>query len=166
MIKRCEAMRDRAICLIIILSALIALNCGVSRAADNPSPSLPEVSGWSCGEIRVIQLDAVSGNQGYWQERDYVTNDGTAIKATLLYGAGPKFYNQPPAGTSSSNGASTYEVIAINGYKSSLEYDPTLGYSVAVNAFERKFSLTVECGAFESRDEVVKLAGLLMSAIK
>ena len=108
----------------------------------------------------------MSGSQGYWLERDYVTNDGTSLKATLLYGAGPKFYNQPPAGTSSGSGASTYEVISINGCKSTLEYDPALGYSVALNAFERKFSLTVECGPFANRDDVIKYAGLLMSAIK
>jgi hypothetical protein len=125
-------------------------------AAGDASPSLPEVPGWQCGGLRSVQLDAVSGNQGYWQERDYKTDGGTTLKATLLWGAGPKFFNQPPAGISNADGASSYEIISIGGYKSSIERDPILGYSVAVNAFERKFSLTVECGAFENRGEVIR----------
>ena len=153
-------MRDRVICLITVL-ALMTL-CGSMTAAGDVLPSLPEIDGWKCGELRSVQLDAVSGNQGYWQERDYRTEKGTAVKATLLWGTGPKFFNQPPAGISNADGASSYEIISIGGYKSSVEHDPVLGYSVAVNAFDRKFSLTVECGAFENRGEVIGCAETIL----
>jgi hypothetical protein len=138
---------------------------GASRASETV-PSLPEIDGWTCGEPRSVSLDAVSGNQGLWIERDYRTDAGVSLKATLLHGPGPKFYNQPQAGVSSRAGASSYEIISIGGYKSSIEYDPVLGYAVAANAFERKFSLTAEFGAFHERDEVIRCVEILLDAIK
>jgi hypothetical protein len=157
----------RRVIYLILISVFTILT---SVCSADESPSLPEIEGWKCGELRTTQLDSVSGDQGYWQERDYRTGKGTPIKATLLYGAGPKFFNQPPKGVSSGEGpdglGASYEIISIAGFKSSMEKDPALGYSVAVNAFDRKFSLTIECGVFEDRGEVIRCAEILLGAIK
>jgi hypothetical protein len=146
---------------------LIFTFCAASSAAG--TPTLPEISGWRCGELRSVQLDSVSGNHGYWQERDYRTPDGISIKATLTYGTGPKFYNQPPNGVVFNGdfpgSGSSYEIISIAGQRALVEKDPLLGYAVAVNAFEKKFTLTVECGRFENRDDVISLAEELTASI-
>jgi hypothetical protein len=156
-------MRRRFIYSLIIFA--VAAFCAGTRASGDTPPSLPEIGGWRCGELMSVPLDAASGNQGFWQERDYRTDGGLPLKAVLMYGTGPKFYNQPPADTSSKNGASTYEIIFVGGYKSSLEYDPALGYSVAVNAFERTFSLTVESGPFVAKGDVISAAERLLEEI-
>jgi hypothetical protein len=92
------------------------------------------------------------------------------LKATMLFGSGPKFFNQPAEGVSSdgrANGSGAdYEVIRIAGYKSTVEKDPVLGYSIAINAFERKFSLTIECGAFVDRGEAIENAATILAGIK
>ena len=154
-------MRVRSFILICLI-----IFAGAVRAGAEDTPSLPDIGGWQCGEIRSVQLDAASGNQGYWQERDYRTDGGIAFKATLLWGSGPKFYNQPPAGTSANAGRATYEIVQVGGCKTTIERDPVLGYSVAVNAFERKFSLTVECGPHIDRDELLRSVETLIEGIK
>ena len=148
----------------ILIFAVIFLTAG--RVGAESVPSLPEIEGWQCGEMKTVQLDAASGNQGYWQERDYRTDGGIPIKATLLWGSGPRFYNQPPTGTSSSAGRATYEIVSIGGFKSTIEFDPALGYSVAVNAFDRRFSLTVECGPFIDRTELLQSVEILLEGIE
>jgi hypothetical protein len=147
---------------------MVLIFCGAALAAD--APMLPIMPGWQCGELKSVQLDSVSGNHGYWQERDYRTPEGLSLKATLTFGAGPKFYNQPPNGVVSSgdfpgSGAS-YEILSISGYRALVEKDPLLGYSVAVNAFERKFTLTIECGRFEKRGDVISCAEALMASME
>jgi hypothetical protein len=141
---------------------------GAAPAAG--TPSLPELPGWRCGELRSVQFDAVSGNHGYWQERDYRTPDGTSMTSTLTFGTGPKFYNQPPNGVISDGefpgeGAS-YEIISISGFRALIEKDPLIGYSVAVNAFERKFTLTVEFDRFTNRDTAISCAETLTRAVQ
>ena len=138
---------------------------GATCAEADTTPSLPDIEGWQCGETRSVQLDAVSGNKGYWQEKDYRTDGGIPLKATMLWGAGPKFYNQPPAGVSNSAGQATYEIVSIGGCKSTIERDPILGYSVAVNAFEKGFSLTVECGPHIDRTELLRSVEILLEKI-
>ena len=142
-----------------------AIFAGSALAEAESVPGLPEIEGWQCGELRTAQLEAVSGNQGYWQERDYRTNSGVPLKATLLCGAGPRFYNQPPSGTSASAGQATYEITQVGGFKSTIERDPVLGYSVAVNAFDRGFSLTVECGPHIDRAELLRSVEALLTGI-
>ena len=148
----------------VVLICLIIF-AGVVRAGAEDTPSLPEMEGWQCGEMRSAQLDAVSGNQGYWQERDYKTDGGIPLKATLMWGPGPKFYNQPPSGTSAVAGRSAYEIIQVGGFKTTMERDPILGYSVAVNAFDRKFTLTVECGPHIDRSELLRSVEALLEGI-
>ena len=148
-----------------VLMCLIFIMAAASAGAENV-PALPDINGWQCGEIRNTELEAVSGNQGYWQERDYRTDGGVPFKATLLWGSGPKFYNQPSAGTIAGAGQATYEIVQIGGFKSTIERDPVLGYSVAVNAFERKFSLTVECGPHIDRGELLRSVEALLEGIK
>lgn len=141
---------------------------GVASAEE--TPALPDIPGWVCGELKVARFDAVSGNYGYWQERDYRTPGGIGLKAVLMYGNGPKFYNLPPNGVASNDlpvgSGATYEIILLKGYRSLIEYHPTLGYSVAVNAFEKKYTLTVECGPFEKRGDVLRTVEEILGFIK
>jgi hypothetical protein len=156
----CRMCRAVSVFLILIFN-------GAAMASD--TPALPEVPGWQCGELKSVQFDAVSGNHGYWQERNYRTPDGVSMTSVLTFGTGPKFYNQPPAGVIfdgefPGSGAS-YEIISLAGCRALVEEDPLTGCSVAVNAFERKFTLTIEFGRFESRDKVIACAEALMDAI-
>jgi len=154
------------IMMFLIFLAVLAVFAGAVPAGAESAPELPEIEGWQCGELRTTELEAVSDNQGYWQERDYRTDSGVPIKATLLWGPGPRFYNQPPAGTSASAGQATYEITQIGGFKSTIERDPALGYSVAVNAFDRGFSLTVECGPHIDSAELLRIVEALLEGIK
>jgi hypothetical protein len=152
--------------LISAFSVLILQGAALAAA----EPSLPVVPGWRCGELKSVRLETVSGNYGYWQERDYRTPDGISMTSTLMFGTGPKFYNQPPDGVISDGGfpgsGVSYEIISVAGRRALAERDPLTGYSVAVNAFERKFTLTIEFGRFENRDEAIACAETLMGAMK
>ena len=152
---------------IVILCVIIFTGAVCAGAETLPEhPELPYIEEWRCGETRTSEFEAVSGNQGYWQERDYITDTGVPLKATLLWGPGPRFFNQPPADTSGSAGQATYEITFIGGFKSTVEHDPVLGYSVAVNAFDRRFSLTVECGPHIDRAELLRCVEVLLEGME
>jgi hypothetical protein len=156
--------RSRSVVSVFVLAFAFVF---LPRAAF-ASPGLPVIPGWTCGELRTTKFEAVSGDYGYWLERRYRTPDGISIAATLMFGSGPKFYNLPPAGVSADNegSVSDYEIITIAGYRSAIEYDRALGYSVAVNAFDKKYTLTVECGWEHERGEVLRAVESLVKAIE
>jgi hypothetical protein len=151
------------------LSLLCALIFSSVSAFAEETAVLPEIPGWKSGELMSVQFDAESGDYGYWQERDYRTPDGLSLKAILTVCNGPKFYNQPPKGVSADDGligsGATYEIISIGGLKTLIERHPVLGYSIAVNAFEKKFTLTVESGPWEERTALIDRVGFLLDAI-
>jgi hypothetical protein len=141
---------------------------GTAPAAG--TPSLPEISGWRSGEIVSAPLDAPDENYGRFEMRDYVTPDGARLKAALTYGSGPKFFNQPSKGASGGDAkfgpAGTYEIISVMGYKTTLESDPILGFSAAINAFDKKYTLTIECGPYETRSDLIRWAEILIGEIE
>ncbi|MDR3164140.1 MAG: hypothetical protein LBU13_01015 [Synergistaceae bacterium] len=128
--------------------------------------SLPEIDGWKCGEIVSARLEAFEKDYGYFEKREYRTREGLSFEAFLTCGTGPKFFNQPPAGVSGSDGKTTYEIISVNGYKTSLEYDPVLGLSLSVNAFDKKYTLTLECGPFETSGNLIECAKTLIGEME
>ncbi|MDR1650817.1 MAG: hypothetical protein LBR87_03440 [Synergistaceae bacterium] len=151
-----------------IIMEILVLFFFLGGTARANVPSMPEIQGWECGELTDIRFDAVSGNYGHWQAREYKTPSGAPVKASIMYGNGPKFYNLPPDGVSYTdpNGSGAYyEIIRVKGFRSLIEYSPITGYSVAVNAYERQFSLTVECGPFEKRGDALRYAESILDAV-
>jgi hypothetical protein len=147
----------------------LALICLLlAGSAAGASGSLPEIAGWSCGELRSTEFDAVSGNQGSWQERDYRTPSGVRIKATLMAGKGPGKLRVPQAGTDSSDGAygagSSYRVLTIEGAGAILEIHPLLGHSLAADLGDA--TLTVESDSYGlDSDEFLEAAGIILRTL-
>jgi hypothetical protein len=137
-----------------------------SGTAAGGDLSLPEIEGWQCGETVSAQLEAFEKDYGYFERRVYRTGKGLSFEAVLTYGAGPKFFNQPPSGVSGNDGEATYEIISVNGYKTSLEYDPFLGIAMSVNAFDKKYTLTLECGPFETSGDLIECAKTLIAEME
>ncbi|MDR0764744.1 MAG: hypothetical protein LBE65_04030 [Synergistaceae bacterium] len=148
------------------LFCLAVLFFAVSSAADGGVLTLPEIEGWRCGDIVSARLEAFGKDYGYFERRVYRTREGLSFEAVLTCGAGPKFFNQPPAGVSGRDGETSYEIISVNGYKTSLEYDPTLGLAVSMNAFDEKYTLTLECGPFETSGDLIGRAETLMAEME
>lgn len=99
--------------------------------------SLPEVPNWVCGELRETNLETVSGNQGIWLQRDYRSDEGATIRATLMAGKGPRMLRFPPENLDVNDGplgsGCTYRTLEIRGRKAVVETHPLLGVSVFVN---------------------------------
>ncbi|MDR0651833.1 MAG: hypothetical protein LBG12_00860 [Synergistaceae bacterium] len=150
------------------LFCLVAFFFAVSSgAAAGGDLSLPEIEGWKCGEIISARLEAFEKDYGYFERRVYRTQEGLSFEAVLTCGTGPKFFNQPPAGVSGGDvGGATYEIISVNGYKTSLEYDPLLGFALSVNAFDKQYTLTLECGPFETSGDLVECAKTLIGEME
>jgi hypothetical protein len=138
----------------------------LSGPATGGALSLPEIEGWKCGETVSARLEAFDKDYGYFERRVYRTREGMSFEAVLTYGAGPKFFNQPPAGTSGRDGEAAYEIISVNGYKTSLEHDPILGLALSVNAFDKKYTLTMECGPFETSADLIECAKTLIGEME
>lgn len=164
-------MYSRGFCSMLILSLVFAFAAyPPPGGAAEEAPSLGTVPGWECGELRAVQFDSVSGNQGFWQERDYRTPKGASFKATLMSGKGPKYYNQPPGGIKSNDGpygsGSTYETVTVGGYRAVLETHPILGVSLAVNAFAAGYVLTLEGGNWIVPGDITAAAEVLIPIVE
>jgi hypothetical protein len=138
----------------------------LSGTAAGGALSLPEIEGWKCGETVSARLEAFEKDYGYFERRIYRTPGGLSFEAVLTCGTGPKFFNQPPAGVSGSEGETAYEIISVNGYKTSLERDPILGLALSVNAFDKKYTLTLECGPFETSRDLIECAKTLIGEME
>ncbi|MDR1915356.1 MAG: hypothetical protein LBQ58_02130 [Synergistaceae bacterium] len=149
------------LCLLLVLG-------GVGSASQEHT--LPAVPGWQCGELKEVEFDAVSGNQGFWQERDYRTPGGVSFKAVIMGGKGPKYYNQPPDGVISDDGplgsGGTYRTVTVGGYRAVLETHPLLGISLAVNAFKSGYVLTIEGSAWLSESDLIDAAQTLIPLLE
>ena len=154
-------MYYRLFCLTAFILAVFSCT-----AAAGGAPSLLEIEGWQCGEIVSARLEAFEKDYGYFERRNYRTRGGLSFEAVLTYGAGPKFFNQPPAGVSGGDGNATYKIISVNGYKTSLERDPLLGLALSVNAFDKKYTLTLECGPFETSSDLIECAKTLIGEME
>jgi hypothetical protein len=146
---------------IIVISALSALFLPDAARAELGCPD-----GWACGELKITRLDAVSGNQGFWFERDYRTGSGVSLKAAVMEGKGPAMLiNIPAPGFESADGllgaGRTYKTLLAGGYPAILERDRFLGLSLAVCA--PGVTLTIETPADISDDDIVELASALLS---
>lgn len=147
--------------------------CGLA-SGDNVSMTLPDIDGWQNGDLQIVQLDTVSGNQGFWIRRKYVSAGGTRLTANLMGGKGPKTLHTPPsepgstANADSSDGpigsGASYETIAIGESGGILEHDPVLGYSAVF--FLDGAALTIESRGYAlDRGDFIEEAGIILSAL-
>jgi hypothetical protein len=148
---------------IIVISALLALfQPGAAGAAELGCPD-----GWACGELKTTRLDAVSGNQGFWSEREYRTGSGVSLRAILMGGKGSAMLNIPAPGLESADGllgaGRTYKTLLAGGYPAVLERDQFLGLSLAVRT--PGGTLTIETPSNLSDDEIIELALALLSSM-
>ncbi|MDR1021305.1 MAG: hypothetical protein LBL73_11150 [Synergistaceae bacterium] len=147
---------------IFMLSTLMAFaSPGTAQAAL----TLGSPDGWQCGGLKTVRLDAVSGNQGFWLERDYRTGDGVSLKAILMGGKGPVMLNVPAPQTESSDGllgaGRTYRTLTAGGFPALLERDQFLGLSLAV--IIPGAVLTVETPPGPADEEITDIALVLLS---
>lgn len=146
----------------ILFFAMMAviLTCTATAAA-----SLPDINGWSCGELRTTALDTVSGNKGQWLERDYRTASGTPLHAVWIEGVGQKSWN-PQKDTSSSDGAgATYKSVEISGCSAVLERHPVTGPSLSIKVAKLGV-LTLESNNSTTDEELQRAAEVLLKEIK
>jgi hypothetical protein len=98
--------------------------------------SLGSPESWRSGELRAVLLDTVSGEQGFWLERDYRTSYGFSLKATLMGGKGPVMHNIPPEGLDSDDGplgsGGEYKTFKIGELPALIERNPATGPALAV----------------------------------
>ncbi|MDR0616080.1 MAG: hypothetical protein LBG29_04665 [Synergistaceae bacterium] len=156
---------------IIMISVLSAYKppfpANVASAQEEPRTELKCPDGWTCGELKITQLDAVSGKQGFWSEREYRTGNGVSLKAALIGGKGPAWLNVPAPGLESGDGflgaGKTYETLFAGDYPAILELDRLLGTSLSV--IIPGATLTIETPESLSGDDIVELALVLLHAM-
>jgi hypothetical protein len=156
-------LRYRKTLLTLTITSFILLTSAGAARAD---VTLGRPEGWKCGELRVIQLDTVSGNQGFWLERDYRTAAGVSFKATLMGGKGPAMHNMPAPGLDAIDGplgsGATYKTFTVGEYHALLERNPTNGPALTVKAGDMVLTLD---GAHTdvSDEELIASARTLLS---
>ena len=130
---------------------------------------LPEIPGWQNGESKVVGLDTVSGNHGFWIERLYRTADGGAFKATWMGGKGPSFLYPPTSGLLRDDGpigaGATYETLQIGENLAILESHPTLGLSLALLLPDGVLTLESDVYGME-KEQIVEAAKTLAMQIE
>lgn len=145
----------------MLAAAIAALAASQAFAA-----ALPEVEGWACGPLRETQLDAVSGHQGQWLEREYRTANGVKFLAVWMEGAGPKLWKpvtEVGEGGETSGGESA-EKISVAGRGAMLESRPVLGLSLVVK-LGKDGVLTLESQSADM-DELTRAAETLIEQME
>ncbi|MDR0648595.1 MAG: hypothetical protein LBF92_04615 [Synergistaceae bacterium] len=133
-------------------------------AAAGAEPQLGTPDGWQRGGLKSVSFSAVSGNQGFWLERDYRTADGVPLRAILMGGKGPAMMRAPVPGVQSDDGllgaGRAYSTFTLCGFPALLERDQFLGLSLAV--LVPGAVLTVETPPGPADDEVADIARALL----
>ena len=149
-----------------VAAMLVLMICSVAAGED---ALLPEVDDWACGEIQIIHLDTVSGNQGIWVRRNYISAQNIPMVANLMGGKGPGSLYLPVGSIDALDGpigsGARYETISIAGHRGILEHDPTMGFILSVQL--DKGILTLESRSFGlERGRFLEEAGRFLEAIK
>lgn len=146
-----------------ILTAFFILLLATASAAN--TAKLPDIDGWTNGDVRETAFDAVSGNKGTWLERDYRTSAGVPFHAIWLDGAGQNGWKgTADARTKSTGAGAAYKGVKIAGCSAILEYDPVIGRSLAIKV-GKLGTLTLESNVAEEA-EIIKAAETLINKIQ
>jgi len=123
--------------------------------------TLPDVSGWACGELRTTVLDTASGNQGVWMEREYRTTSGGKLRAILMDTDSPKI--EPDSGDYSEPGWSRRSLVIL-GHPATAESGP-LGASVIVKLGKAYLRLESDPYGLPA-DDLTEAASVLVTLIQ
>lgn len=128
--------------------------------------SLPDIPGFTGGEVQRTLLEAPSGNFGEWLVRVYSTGGGRTLKGTLMAGPGAGELRTPPEGMKTNDRplgfGSSCEGLTVEGKRALLEEVPTVGLALAV-ALADDATLTLESSSL-SREELLQAAAALIQA--
>ncbi len=128
--------------------------------------TLPDLPGFSGGEVQRTPLEAPSGSFGEWLVRVYRTDGGRTLKATLMSGPGAGGLRTPPEGGKSDDRplgfGSSYEGLTVEGKRALLEDVPTVGLALAV-ALADETTLTLESSSLPL-EELISAASAIIRA--
>lgn len=150
------------------LSGLVLPVLLIILALPGPAAAwtLPDIPGFTGGEVQRTPLEAPSGNFGEWLVRDYRTGGGRTLKATLMAGPGAGELRTPPEGMKADDRplgfGSSYEGLTVEGKRALLEEVPTVGLALAV-ALADDATLTLESSSL-SREDLLRAASAFIQA--
>lgn len=128
--------------------------------------TLPDLPGFTGGELQRTPLEAPSGSFGEWLVRVYTTGGGRTMKATLMAGPGAGGLRTPPEGMKADDRplgfGSSYEGVTVEGKRALLEEVPAVGLALAV-ALADDATLTLESSSL-SRENLLKAASAFVRA--
>lgn len=152
---------------IVIYLAIPIMALFVSLSPAPGKETLPQISGWINGELRMTEFDTVSGKRGLWLERNYRNNAGVPFHAVWIEGSGEKGWSPSDKAISADDGplgnGATYRTISIDEQKALLEYHPVTGLSLSVKA-GIKGTLTLESN-IANEEEIISAAQTLINEI-
>lgn len=143
---------------ILILALLLA---ALHTSAD-AAAMLPEIQGWTNGELMRTELNAISGSKGCWFERDYRTPSGMPCHAVLMSGISGAAVNCKIDEMNNSEGEKA-EAVSIEDIKAVIEYHPVLGFSLSAK-INRNAQLTLEAKNAD-KQELINAAGEIIRQI-
>lgn len=128
--------------------------------------TLPDIPGFTGGEVQRTPLEAPSGTFGEWLVRVYRTGGGRTLKATLMTGPGAGELRTPPEGLQTDDRplgfGSSYEGLTVEGKRALLEEVPAVGLALAV-ALADDATLTLESSSL-SREDILEAASAFVRA--
>jgi hypothetical protein len=128
--------------------------------------TLPDLTGFTGGEVQKTPLEAPSGNFGEWLVRVYTATGGRTLKGTLMAGPGAGELRTPPEGMKTDDRplgfGSSYEGLTVEVKRALLEEVPTVGIALAV-ALSGDVTLTLESSSL-SREDLLQAGAALILA--
>lgn len=134
--------------ILIFASPLCAQNAQLVEVSFGDSSLLPAMENFTCSKARTTKLNTVSGEKGYWVERDYITQDGKNFHAVWIDGAGPVGWQPKKVSSIQQDGVwgngSTFKSVKIGNFEADLESHPQLGLSLAIRLPEAVLTIESE----------------------
>ena len=146
---------------------MLTMTLFLFQTAAAAQTMLPDIQGWSAGEVRETKLETVSGYKGTWIERDYRTASGVPFHTVWIDGSGPKGWTTGKRNITANDGAigsgAQYKTLSAAGYEAILETHPITGLALSVRMKEGV--LTLE-SALASEEEAIAAAETIINSIK
>jgi len=134
--------------ILLFASPLSAQNAQLVEVSFGDSSLLPPMKSFTCSKARTTKLNTVSGEKGYWVERDYTTQDGKKFHAVWIDGAGPVDWQPKKISSTQQDGVwgngSTFKSVKIDNFDADLESHPQLGLSLAIRLQEAVLTIESE----------------------
>ena len=151
----------------IFIFSLLVLSAPIAADALEGASPLPDIEGWTCGDIRRTDLNTVSGNRGQWIERDYRTSAGVGFHAVWIEGSAVKRWAPGKKETVSNDGAigsgAVYKTTNAAGIDAVFESHPITGTSLSLKIGGGV--LTLESKIAEEK-ELIDAASAIIDKVK